>query len=287
MKSLEEYQEAGKEIYDSLRLYTYPIAIKFIKSESEIPKNVMRPSKNNEIMTLCQAFTWARRWKTNVAMTRKDNACITSSCILKWYDDDEVEPEEVAKATTRSKYRIDAEAELRVRELWRRYIEKDVDKIKDHIGFIVSPLTETIVIPDTILIYGDPNQIIHIIHSLTYEGKILIESYFAGYSETCNKGALLPYITGGPQVVLPGQGDRRLSFTTENEMAIGIPGELVFKANEHMFKSGGKRNNMGQPNKFVMQGLPKSYSPPAWKHLRRVVKRNKKLNKIKEKDWNS
>jgi len=283
MSTLEEYQAAGQELYDKLRLYTYPVAVKFIKSESEIPSNIMRPSKNNEMIPLCRAFTWARRWKAHVAMTREDNACITSSCILKWYDPEEVPPEEVVKGTTRSGYRIDIEAEKRVRNLWDRYIDKNMDKVKDHMGFIVSPLNETIIIPDSILIYGDPNQIMHIIHSISYEGKILVESYFAGYSETCNKGVLIPYITGKPQVVLPGTGDRRLSFTTENEMAIGIPGDLIFKVNEHMFVSGGPRNNMGQPNKVVMQGLPKSYSPPAWKHLRRVVKRNKKKGLIKKK----
>ena len=31
MKSIEDYQVTGKELYDALRLNTFPVAVKFIK----------------------------------------------------------------------------------------------------------------------------------------------------------------------------------------------------------------------------------------------------------------
>ena len=34
MKTLEEYRKAGKSVYDKLHLATYPIGIKYIKSEA-------------------------------------------------------------------------------------------------------------------------------------------------------------------------------------------------------------------------------------------------------------
>ncbi|MBC2717435.1 MAG: hypothetical protein HF978_19180 [Desulfobacteraceae bacterium] len=37
MESVEKYQQTGKEIWNDLRLSTHPVAVKYIKDESEIP----------------------------------------------------------------------------------------------------------------------------------------------------------------------------------------------------------------------------------------------------------
>ncbi len=73
MKSIEDYQQTGKEIWNDLRLSTNPVAIKYIKDESEIPDHFLRPSKNGESWSLCQAFTYARRNQEHSAMTKEDN----------------------------------------------------------------------------------------------------------------------------------------------------------------------------------------------------------------------
>ena len=81
---LNAYREAGKHLYDRLHLPTYPVAITYIKSEDEIPDMAFRPSAKGRKLSLCQAFTYARRSGRHTAMTEKDNFCVPSSAAHQW-----------------------------------------------------------------------------------------------------------------------------------------------------------------------------------------------------------
>lgn len=149
-------------------------------------------------------------------------------------------------------------------------------KARENIGFIASPLTDTIIRPDVILIYGNPAQMIHIIHALTWEGKNIIKDQaFMGYGESCLLGALTTYLKNKAQIVLPGEGDRTFGMTTEDEMAIGIPAKKLFYVNKHLFKSGGDLN-FGMPSKSIFLDTPFPMGPKAWSYLNREYKRLKK-----------
>ncbi|MCP4761607.1 MAG: DUF169 domain-containing protein, partial [archaeon] len=157
-----------------------------------------------------------------------------------------------------------------------RFGDKAKEKIKGNIGFIVSPLMNTIIEPDVILCYGNPAQMTHIVHALTYEGKnLLLDQAFLGYGESCLLGALTTYITKKPQIVLPGEGDRTFGLTTENEMMIGIPAKKLFYIMKNLFKSADKFN-FGMPSKFMILDTPYPMGPPAFKFLDRQYKRLKK-----------
>ena len=275
-KNIEEIREIGQDLYDKLRLLTYPIAIKFIKDYSEIPEKAQRPSKMGQNITLCQSFTMARRWGAHVAMTYEDNACVTSSLVHQWK---KVPVKDIIESQVISGYHKDAKAELLVQSQYSDLSKKEnYLKIKDHVGFIVSPLTRTIVRPDVVLIYGDPAQITHIVQSLSYEGKYLVNSAFIGFGESCLKGVLLPFISQKPEVVLPGTGDRTIALTKEEEMAIGIPAEIMAYVNENLFKSG-QSFNMREPTRFFVGSIPKGFGPPAWNFLKRKVKKQEKTLK--------
>jgi uncharacterized protein (DUF169 family) len=273
MQELEDYRQAGQKLYNKLRLLTFPVAIKFIKDLSKIPEKAQRPAKLGQKLSLCQSFTMARRWGANVAMTYEDNICVTASFVHQW---EKLPLKDILMSQVKSGYHKDAEAEIKVQSMFQEMASKEnYEKIKDHKGFIVSPLPRTIVIPDIILIYGDPAQMTHIIHSLSYEGKYLIHSNFIGFGESCIKGTLVPYLTGEPQVVLPGTGDRILALTKEEEMAFGLPADILFYLNDNLFKSGGPFN-MGQPVRFLLGNLPERMGPPAWSFLKRRLKKAKK-----------
>jgi uncharacterized protein (DUF169 family) len=284
--SIGDFQKAGEEFYDKLRFLTFPLAIKYIKNESEIPDEVgiIRPSKINQKFSLCQAFTMSRRWGRTVVMTFADNHCITSSFVHGW---EYMPSREILKSQILSKYHSGPSAELSVQLQFGKYLNKDsLEKIKGNIGFIVSPLNKTLIIPDVILCYGDPAQMTHIIHALTYEGRNLVkDQFFIGYGESCIKGVLIPYISNQTQVILPGTGDRMLSMTMENEMAIGIPANKIFYILKNLFKSGAKFN-MGIPSKFMLMDIPEGMGPPAFRFLKRQHKRLKK-GSLKKKQINN
>jgi uncharacterized protein (DUF169 family) len=275
MSDVQDYQDTGIEVYNKLRLLTFPVAIKYIKDFVEIPSTARRPKKMGGRISLCQSFTYARRWGYTIAMTFDDNYCVTSSLTHGWED---ISAEDILESQVRSGYMSDREATQNVMNITENSAVKE--RVKDHKGFLVAPLTRlmksNIGVPDVILIYGNPAQIMHIIHALSYEGKYVVESKFTGYGESCIKGALTPFLTKQPQVVLGGTGDRTLALTKEEEMAIGIPGELIFYVNKNLLKSGG-RFNMRQPTRFMIGTHPDYAGPPAWQYLREQLEKKKDI----------
>ena len=279
MTEIDKWREAGTEYYNKLRLLTYPLAIKYIKDESEIPTNALRPSKIEQRLSLCQAFTTARRLERSVGMTFEDNHCITSSFVQGWKY---MPGKEILKSQIISGYHSNPSAEMRVQLQFADLLTKEsLEKVKGNIGFVVSPLTKTDVIPDVILTYGNPAQIGNIIHALSYEGRYLVNNQnFIGYGESCIRGVLVPYITNKSQVVLPGTGDRILAMTTENEMAFGMPAKRLFYILKNLFKSG-EANNMGMPSRFMLIDMPFPMGPKAFRYLNRQYK--KRLRKERNK----
>ncbi|MHA1106300.1 MAG: DUF169 domain-containing protein [Promethearchaeota archaeon] len=272
--NIEQYQSVGRDYYDKLRLLTFPLAIKYIKEESEIPPNAFRPSKINQRLSLCQAFTTARRSGRTVGITFEDNHCITSSFVQGW---EYMPGKEILKSQILSEYHSNPSAEMRIQLQFSELLTKEsLEKIKGNIGFIVSPLPNTEIIPDIILTYGSPAQITNIIHALTYEGRFLVNNQtFLGYGESCIRGVLVPYLTNKSQVILPGTGDRTLAMTTENEMAFGMPASRLFYIQKNLFKSAANFN-MGMPSKFMLFDMPFPMGPKAFRFLNRQYKRLQK-----------
>lgn len=144
------------------------------------------------------------------------------------------------------------------------------NKIKGNNGFLLSPLMETACVPDSILLYGSPGQLTHVIQSLSYEGKRVVKPTFIGFAESCMKGALFPHVTGKPQYVSPGAGDQRFSGTNEYEVAIGIPGDLLFYIRGNLYKTGGATNRV-MPTRTIPAGQLSEKLLPGWKYLRKKL----------------
>ena len=273
MKQLEDYRRTGEEVYQKLRINTFPVAVKYITAITEIPEGAARPSAYGIKWSLCQAFTYARRHGKDVAMTAEDNFCIPSSCVHHWI---EATPEELIESQRLNKWRKDLDAEINVQSQYAELMtEENREKTREHIGLIASPLTKTPFIPDSILFYGSPGQLMHVIQALTYEGKHLIQSPFNGYGESCIKGALMSFLTGRPQVVLPGGGDRAFSLTSDDEIAIGMPGAVLFDVAENLFKSGGEFN-LGQPIRAILPTNLTENILPGWVYLKERIEERKR-----------
>ena len=265
MKTIEQYQQTGREIWNDLRLSTHPVAIKYIRDESEIPENFIQPSKIGESWALCQAITYARRNQECSAMTREDNFCVPSSYAQGWL---RLPYEQMVESQILNKWRKDYDSEIRCHMAsGADYAsEENMKKARAHCGFLVAPLTHAPFISDSILLYCDPGQATHIIQALSYEGKHVITSIFNGFGESCIKGALKPFLTGTPEVILPGAGDKAVSGTRDDEMAVAFPGQLLFTIRENLFKTGGE-NNWGYPYKEHRTKIDNSYLP-GWVYLK-------------------
>jgi uncharacterized protein (DUF169 family) len=277
-KSKEEYREAGQEIFDKLHLATYPVAIKYYKDKGEIPRNVTRPHVMGRKMSICQTFAMARKFNQSYAISAEDNFCTPSSVGHGWVP---ITKEEFIESQVRQKWHKDEQAEKRRAE--KIYMSNYKGLIDlGYRGLIASPLPKTLVIPDTILIFGNGAQITHIIHALNYEHKkkYAVRSSFEGFGESCGKGGLVPFITRKAQIVIPGSGDRAFGGIQDYEIGIGMPGEHIFYVLENLFKTGGPQG-LGFPvRQLIPMGLTENLTP-GFKYMREVI--DKKLKELEQK----
>jgi uncharacterized protein (DUF169 family) len=275
----EKYQVAGQELYDKLHLATYPVAIKYYKDKSEIPRNVTRPHFIGKKMSICQTFTMARKFNQNYAISAKDNFCTPASVGHGWVP---ISKEEFIESQVRQEWHKDVKAEKRRAEA---LYEKNYENIiaLGYRGLIASPLPKTIIIPDTILIFGNGAQITHIIHALNFEHKkkYVVRSVFEGFGESCGKGGLMPFITRRAQIVIPGMGDRTFGGIQDYEIGIGMPGAFIFYVLQNLFKTGG-RQGLGFPVRaMIPMGLTENLTP-GFKYMREVI--DKKLKELEDED---
>ena len=264
MKSLEEYKREGQNLFHKLHLSTYPVAIKYIDDIDQIPENAMRPSVFGKKFALCQAFTMARRYRSTVAMTSEDNFCTPATAVHRWKD---IPLDTLIESQIRQKWHKDINAEKRKFESFVTLVgENYFQKNPEHIGFICSPLTDTQVIPDTVLVYCDGLQLTHLIQALSYEHKYVPNSSFEGFGESCSKGGLIPFLTQKPQIVIPGTGDRSFAGIAEHELAMGLPADLLFYVMENLFKTGGPMN-IGFPQRTMIAMDLNEGLTPGFKYL--------------------
>jgi len=268
MNILEEVRSAGQDLYDTLHLASYPIAIKYIRDKKEIPEGTFIPSSMGKKMSLCQAFFQSRKMGISLAMTADDNFCTPATAFHQWVD---ISLDELLESQTQQGWHKNEEAERkRIFDGYGKLLECEELKPGAYCGFVCSPLHKTLVVPDSILVYCNGVQLTHIIHSLSYEYKHVPISQFDGFGESCVKGGLLPFITKKPQVVIPGAGDRSFAGIQDHEVGIGIPGDLLDYVLENMFKTGG-RMNPGLPVKSIISMELNENITPGFIYMRSII----------------
>ncbi|MFO7797391.1 MAG: DUF169 domain-containing protein [Promethearchaeati archaeon] len=269
-KNLEEFQKAGQELYDELHFQSYPIGIKYIKDESEIPKEAIQPSKRDKRMSICQAFYMSRRFGNNYAITAADNFCTPSTVAHGWV---KISEEEFIESQVRQGWHKDEKAEIRRAKKLYSSNFKNIMEL-GYCGLISYPLHKSPLIPDTILVFGNGAQITHIIHALCFEHKkkYSINSSFEGFGESCGKGSLMPFLTRKAQIVIPGSGDRSFAGIQDHEIGIGMPADHIFYILQNLFKTGG-RQGLGFPIKSMIPLNLTENLTPGFKYMKELIDR--------------
>ena len=142
-----------------------------------------------------------------------------------------------------------------------------------HRGFMTAPLSETPFIPDTVVIYCKPGQMVFIAHAFCYESKYIPRSTHTGFGESCFAAALLPLKLKRPVAVNLGAGDRGFARVKDYEEAIGMPASLTFYLDENLYKPGAKNNGVTVPE--LMKNPPAVVDEdtlPGWRDIKNMMK---------------
>jgi uncharacterized protein (DUF169 family) len=285
MDDLEKYREFGQDLIDKLKLLTYPIAVKIMKEGDEMPKgNFFRPHKFfGYFVPTCTTHYWVRTSGYSFYLEGEDISCAPSSYLYYGLEESENHPETVYKAWAKyAGFKKDIEAEKSSRATDYTFKPGEIK------GLLLSPLNNTLVKPDVVLIYCISLALGSLILSATYEGDC-INSEFNGMEASC-KGVVKTYKTNQCNVACPGLGDRTAGNASAIEMLFFIPENKLEMVTSNLFKAGNKQGSGFGPasNPYAIPHIVGSVGSnrifgsvavgdaPQWRYSRKRNVKNKK-----------
>jgi len=248
---MEDLKLIDGELNKYLRLQTFPIALRMLKSEAEIPEKSRRPFKQtNQKIAICQGFAMARKYGWTVVMGQEDMACPPGSAAYGFFKDTSYFDEGNMVFPT---YAPNLEL--------GKTLEADTPRFPygEYSHILVAPLERADFEPHLLIIYAMPAQVMRLIHGAVYE-----QGHALAASSQCRIGcAIVAAVmqSGECTFAVPGNGDRVFGGCQDHEMSFFLPmkrvaGLLAGLAANH---KGGTRypipvNLMYQPS------FPKNYS---------------------------
>ena len=217
---LDRYRKYGERIEALIRPATFPLAIKLIRSESEIQPEYKRPSRERGLQNfVCQNFKMARSYGWTIAITEADINCRLARVLYGW-DIPSAEEKKWAEAFSVGLYARDRVTES-------KFAQHLYSLDAKFAGLIISPLTRTKIIPDSVLVYCLPAQAMRFVQGYLFMEGGVLEFSAAGRVGSCHEGVLKTIKTNKPQYVTLGNGDRVWGGAQDYEVMFSCPGEKL------------------------------------------------------------
>ena len=265
----------GKELERRLRLKTYPLAVKLITSESDIPEGpvnqhisgqtlralstkdenipegVLRPLRDlGYHIALCQGFALSRREGITVAMFKEDMWCFEPIVGYGW-----VEPPQ---------YFLDGHnrfpQDVKTLEAGKNYASDfprlEVGKYK---GVISAPLTTADFEPDLVMLYCDSEQLSLILLGREFKDGHDLSCHLSSHA-ACVYSVVTAIKSREFQVAIPCRGDHYFALASDTELIVSFPIEKfegLLEGLRHL-----EKNNYMLPGHPVMRiepNFPESY----------------------------
>jgi len=231
--SMETYNTYGSDLEKMLFLRSYPIAIKMLQNESEIPKGAIRPKKDRgEHYAICQAFAVARRQGMTLAMFLEDHWCFEPIISYGLVET----PKDYLEGFTNSFFIADKEAAAKhAREMTRLPQGK-------YAGMVFGPLKTANFVPDLTMIYSNTAQLRHLLLCLRYKNGTQVTSTIDPIG-SCVHSVVPSLLKGECEVTVPDPGDFERAGTQEDEMILTIPTGRLQELMEGVYHF--EKSNMG------------------------------------------
>jgi uncharacterized protein (DUF169 family) len=214
MGDLKVYREYGEELERKLRLKTFPIALKLLKTEKDIPEGAIRPLKDlGYHISLCQTFQMSRREGKTVAMLKEDNWCCEPVIGFGLGEP----PEYFLQGHNR--YPRD----VATLEAGKHYAEQFPRlEAGKYIGVVSGPLRSTHFEPEYVTIYCDSSQLCLLMLGREYKDGNNLKCALSSHA-ACVYGVIPSVLSGECQVGVPCRGDHYRAMAGDEEMIFTVP----------------------------------------------------------------
>ncbi|SPF36816.1 conserved hypothetical protein [Syntrophobacter sp. SbD1] len=212
------FKEMAEWLRNDLRLKTFPVAAKFLKNKSEIPEKARRPSVAlGKRVTVCQGVTMARNYGWTVGLTKEDQICVPAA-IMFGFSDSADPPDSLAGLFCEINFSSDAGLARKETSSMNRFENGEIEAI------VLAPVEKAPFEPDTVLIYGNPAQMMRLAQAWSYATGERVSGEFGGKVE-CDESLIAPFKMQRPRMVIPGHGERIFAATQDDEAAFAVPGK--------------------------------------------------------------
>lgn len=227
------YQEAAEFIRNDLRLKTLPVAAKFLKDKTGFPEKTRQPSvAMKKRITICMGVTLARVYGWTIGLTQEDLICVPAM-IMFGFTDAPDQSETLAGLFCEVNFSSSRDKALGETNSMTRLANREYQAL------LLAPLSKTPGNADTILLYGNPAQIMRLVQAYSYIAGERVSGHFGGKVE-CDEYLIAPFKTGKPRVAIPGMGDRIFSMTQDDEMVFALPGQALEPLLQGLKEAGNK-----------------------------------------------
>jgi uncharacterized protein (DUF169 family) len=210
-----------KELDQALQTYvrpqTFPVAVKMLESEKEIPEKTRRPFKQlGKKIAICQGIGMARKLGWAVAMGKEDMQCSLGAAPFGFFKNTEFfdEGNLAAGMFTTSKEAGKKQEDLVDRFEFGRY---------SHI--LVAPLQRTSFEPDLYVIYANPAQVMRLVQGSLYDQGGAVQSSSMGRLGCATMITVKE--KDECRYLVPGNGDRIFGMAQDWEMTFMLPASKV------------------------------------------------------------
>jgi len=242
------YLKSAEELGRKLRLKNFPLGIKLLGEEKDIPPEAKRPLKDfGYHLSVCQSFHLSRYDGTEIAMLAEDMWC--SEPVIGYGLKEP--PKSFLEGHTRYP------ADTATLEAGSRYAQ-ELPKLEvgKYIGIVSAPLKWATFEPDLVMIYLDTMQLNMSLLGLEWKEGRNLKCNLSSHA-SCVYAVVPPLLSGECQVAVPCRGDRYYGMAGKDEMILTFP---IGKLDEFMT---GLRHLEGTGSKLPRGNAFRiEYSPP-------------------------
>ena len=210
---MADLKEVELALNTYIRPLTFPVAIKMLKSEEEIPEKTRRPFQQlKKKVAICQGIGMSRKLGWAVAMGKEDMQCALGAAPFGFFKNIDFFNEGNLAA---GMFAASPEVGKKEEDLIDRFDYGTYSHI------LVAPLNRAAFDPDLLMIYGNPAQIMRCIHGALYNEGGAIQSSAMG---RLGCAAIITVMKNDEcRFLVPGNGDRIFGMTQDWEMSFMMP----------------------------------------------------------------
>jgi uncharacterized protein (DUF169 family) len=216
------FKETAMLIREDLRLKTFPVAAGFLKKKADLPEKTRRPSVAlGKRIAVCQGVTMARSYGWTVGIAKEDVICVPAGIVFGFSDFSD-QPASLAGLFHEINFSSTQDLGLKEASSMSRFENGEIEAI------VLAPLEKASFDPDTVVIYGNPAQMMRLVQAWSYMTGQRVSGEFGGKVE-CDEYLIAPFKKQTARVVIPGNGERIFAATQDDEMAFAVAGKYFLE----------------------------------------------------------